>query len=63
MILVTGGSGYIGSHFVLKLIEEKYDLIVLDNFSRSSPEVIDKLYELTNTKFRVIEGDIRINLF
>tara|TARA_Y100000816_G_scaffold72483_1_gene48646 strand:- start:1515 stop:2519 length:1005 start_codon:yes stop_codon:yes gene_type:complete len=59
MILVTGGSGYIGSHFVLKLIEEKYDLIVLDNFSRSSPEVIDKLYELTNTKFRVIEGDIR----
>lgn len=62
MILVTGGSGYIGSHFVLKLLEEKYEPIVLDNFSRSSPETIDKLYKLTNTKFKVVKGDVRNQL-
>ena len=37
-ILVTGGCGYIGSHTVLELLNKNYDVIVVDNFSNSSPE-------------------------
>ncbi len=35
-ILVTGGAGYIGSHCLIELIKENYDLLVLDNFVNSS---------------------------
>ena len=39
-ILVTGGAGYIGSHTVVRLVEEGYEPIIVDNFSNSYPEVI-----------------------
>ncbi|MBB0354077.1 NAD-dependent epimerase/dehydratase family protein, partial [Escherichia coli] len=35
-ILITGGTGYIGSHTILMLLYEGYDIIVIDNFSNSS---------------------------
>ena len=41
-ILVTGGAGYIGSHVVLHLCEEGYDVVVLDNLSLGSREAVDK---------------------
>ena len=40
-ILVTGGAGYIGSHIVLSLCDNGYDVIVLDNLSTGSQEAID----------------------
>ena len=40
MILVTGGAGYIGSHFVKYLIENKKDVLVIDNLSRGHREAI-----------------------
>ena len=36
-ILVTGGTGFIGSHTLLELLEGGYDAIVMDNYSNSSP--------------------------
>ena len=39
-VLVTGGAGFIGSHTCLVLLEAGYDLLILDNFSNSSPEVL-----------------------
>ena len=43
MILVTGGCGYIGSHIILNLIKNKYDVISLDNLSNSSIKNVDKI--------------------
>lgn len=47
-ILVTGGSGYIGSHIVLFLIEAGYDVTVVDNFANSSKESIERVRVLTS---------------
>ena len=42
-ILVTGGAGYIGSHTCVELLNAGYELVVLDNFSNSKPEVLEKI--------------------
>jgi UDP-glucose 4-epimerase len=38
-VLITGGAGFIGSHTALVLLEQGYELVVLDNFDNSSPEL------------------------
>lgn len=58
-ILVTGGSGYIGSHTVLQLLEANYSVVVLDNFSNSSSVSLERVSELTGKSATLIEGDIR----
>lgn len=42
-ILVTGGAGYIGSHTVVALVEAGLDVVIVDNFSNSSPQVLERL--------------------
>jgi UDP-glucose 4-epimerase len=49
-ILVTGGTGYIGSHTVVELQESGFDVIIVDNLSNSSVEVLDKIEMITGTK-------------
>ena len=46
-ILVTGGAGYIGSHTVVELIEKNYDVVIVDDYSNSKPEVLIRLKEIT----------------
>ena len=58
-ILVTGGTGYIGSHTVVKLIEAGYKVVILDNLSNSKISVIDRIEKITNKRPLFIEGDIR----
>ena len=43
MILVTGGAGYIGSHTVVELLNGNHDVLILDNFSNSSPKVLERI--------------------
>lgn len=57
-ILVTGGAGYIGSHTVVRLIEEGYIPVIFDNFVNSSSDVITRLEAITGVKPECIKGDI-----
>ena len=58
-ILVTGGTGYIGSHTVVKLLEAGYEVVILDNLLNSKASVIDRIEKITNQRPLFIEGDIR----
>ncbi|OOB80414.1 MAG: UDP-glucose 4-epimerase GalE [Epulopiscium sp. Nuni2H_MBin003] len=49
-ILVTGGTGYIGSHTVVQLIQQGYEVVILDNLFNSKIEVLDKIQKITRTK-------------
>ena len=58
-ILVTGGSGYIGSHTVLELLNKNYNVVVVDNFSNSSFESIRRVQKITGKMVTFYEADIR----
>ena len=58
-ILVTGGAGYIGSHTLLKLLELRHNVVVLDNFANSSPVALERVQKLTNTNFRSFNCNIQ----
>ena len=57
-ILVTGGAGYIGSHTCVELLNNNYEVIVLDNFSNSKNEVIDEVKKITNKYLKLYEGNM-----
>ncbi len=58
-ILVTGGTGYIGSHTVLQLLDAAFEVIILDNFSNSSDESLKRVEKITGKQAKLYEGDIR----
>ena len=58
-ILVTGGTGYIGSHTVVELQNAGYDVVVLDNLSNSSAKSLDRVKAITGKDVTFYEGDIR----
>jgi UDP-glucose 4-epimerase len=49
-ILVTGGTGYIGSHTAVELIEEGFDVVIIDNLYNSEAEVVDRIHQITGVK-------------
>ncbi len=56
-ILVTGGAGYIGSHTVVELLERDYNVIVVDNYSNSCPEVFNRIKQITGKDVEFYEID------
>ena len=63
-ILVTGGAGYIGSHTCVELLNSGEKIIIVDNFSNSKPEVLEKIKEITGKDFKFYEVDLldKVNL-
>ncbi len=57
-ILVTGGTGYIGSHTCVELLDAGYEIVVIDNFSNSQPDVLDKIKMITRKDFKFYKGDV-----
>ena len=57
-ILVTGGAGYIGSHTCVELLEAGYEVVIVDNFSNSKPEVLNRIREITGKDFGFYELDV-----
>ncbi len=57
-ILVTGGTGYIGSHTCVVLLEAGYDVIVADNLSNSSIEVVDKIKKISGKDIKFYKVDV-----
>ncbi|MDE6540557.1 MAG: UDP-glucose 4-epimerase GalE [Muribaculaceae bacterium] len=56
-ILVTGGTGYIGSHTAVELINAGYSVVIIDNLSNSNREVLDGIEAITGTRPDFVEGD------
>lgn len=58
-LLITGGAGFIGSHTCVALLETGHDLLLLDDFSNSSPIALDRVQELSGRSLQCICGDVR----
>ncbi len=58
-VLVTGGTGFIGSHTLVELIEAGHDVVVVDNLVNSSAESLNRVAKITGTEPVFYEGDIR----
>ncbi len=57
-ILVTGGAGYIGSHTVIELLENNYEVVILDNLVNSSEKVLERLKKITGKDIPFVKADI-----
>jgi len=57
MILVTGGAGYVGSHCVMELLKNAYDVLIFDNLTTGHSETVETLKNFGNVEF--IQGDLR----
>ncbi len=58
-VLVTGGCGYIGSHTVCELLYANHEVVILDDFSNSKKDVLQKIETLTGQKPRFYEGKVQ----
>ncbi len=57
-ILVTGGAGFIGSHTLVELLNEGYDVVVVDNFCNSKPIVFERIKKITGKDVKYYEADL-----
>ena len=57
-ILVTGGTGYIGSHTTVELQQAGYEVVIIDNLSNSNIEVLDGIEKISGIRPAFVEGDV-----
>ena len=60
IIVVTGGTGFIGSHICIKLIEQGYSVLILDSFINSSPKIVDKILEINFLSNKSIKPYLKV---
>ncbi|MBP3347254.1 MAG: UDP-glucose 4-epimerase GalE [Clostridia bacterium] len=57
-VLVTGGAGFIGSHTVVELLNDGREVIIVDNYVNSNPEVLNRIRTITGKDFKFYEADL-----
>ena len=57
-VLLTGGAGYIGSHIAVELLDSGYDVVIADNYSNSSPDVVRRIEEISGKCVAAFELDV-----
>ena len=58
-ILVTGGTGFIGSHTVVELLNQNHEVVIIDNLCNSSESVVKNIEKITNKKVPFFNIDVR----
>ena len=56
-VLLPGGAGFIGSHTAVELLNEGKEIVIIDNFSNSKPEVLENIKKITGKDFKFYEID------
>ncbi len=59
MILVTGGTGYIGSHTVVELMQVGFEVLIVDNFCNSKASVLERIERIVGRRPGFVEADVR----
>ena len=59
VILLAGGAGYIGSHTAVQLLNEGHEVIIIDNYTNSDPEAINRIEKITGKKVLAYDADIK----
>lgn len=57
-VLITGGTGYIGSHTIVELLKTDREIVVMDNFSNSKPVVLDRIKEISGKNVKFYNADL-----
>ena len=57
-VLLTGGTGYIGSHTAVELLSRNYDVVIADNFVNSKPEVLNRIEKITGKRPIFYQADV-----
>lgn len=60
-ILLAGGAGFIGSHTAVELMDAGYEVVIVDNFYNSSPEVVRRIEEISGKSVKVYNVDAADN--
>lgn len=58
-ILLAGGAGYIGSHTAVELLNAGHNVVIVDDYSNSSPVVIERIEQITGKKVVAYEADVK----
>ena len=59
MILITGGTGYIGSHTVVELMQAGFEVLIVDNFCNSKASVLERIERIVGRRPGFVEADVR----